>query len=67
MTEAVRVYVKEPEGADYTELTYEQAKAYVFEKAGEYSIRYVLSDTLGKYDDATAKITVTAVSEQTDL
>ena len=63
MTEAIRVYIREPEGADYTELTYEQVKTYVFEKTGEYSIRYVLSDTLGKYDDATAMITVTVASE----
>ena len=60
ITAAIRVYIKAPESTEYTELTYEQAKAYVFEQAGEYSIRYAVSSTVEPYKETVREIKITA-------
>ena len=54
------MYIKAPESTEYTELTYEQAKAYVFEQAGEYSIRYAVSSTVEPYKETVREIKITA-------
>ena len=42
------------------EFTYKQAKTYVFDIKGEYSIRYAVSSTVEPYKETVREIKITA-------
>ena len=59
-TELIKVYIKTPENTEYEEFTYKQAKAYVFDTKGEYSIRYEIANMKEPYNNITKEIKITA-------
>ena len=59
-TELIKVYIKTPENTEYEEFTYKQAKTYVFDTKGEYSIRYEIANMKESYNNITKEIKITA-------
>lgn len=59
-TKDLVIYIKKPEDSEYETLNYEQAKVFVFDKAGVYTIRYSVSDISEPDSSVSKEITVTA-------